>query len=136
MHWVRWLPVPGLHRLTIAVTCRYCHALHGCCLTLCKLLVLYYHICRINLLAILIRVAAGLDTSGHNYLQSLTEILFCKLSASSESHTADKICGGFVVVIVCWRICGQQPGYIWQLPWNCPLRNNELQDLWSSVPLR
>ena len=56
-----------------------------------KLLVLYDHIGRIDLLAILIYIAAGLDPAGHQHAHALAEILFSKFAGAVKGYDIDKI---------------------------------------------
>lgn len=59
---------------------------------LCELLLLYVYIRCINLLAVLVRIAARLEPSGYGHLHSLSEILARELSALAERYARDKIC--------------------------------------------
>src|SRR5699024_3723373 len=61
------------------------------CLALCEFLILYHNVCCINLISFPVCITSGLDTACHNNADSLTEIFFCELCLSSESHAADKI---------------------------------------------
>ena len=63
----------------------------ACIFALCKLLLFHDHFCCVYFHTIFVRVASCLDTSGHNNLQSLTEILLSELSVSSKRNATDEV---------------------------------------------
>ena len=64
-----------------------------CIFALCKLLLFYNYVCRVDLLAFTVGVASGLNAAGDGDLRSLTQVFLCE-------------------------ICGQQPVYNGLPLWN------------------
>ena len=60
-------------------------------LAVSEFLVIYNNICCIDLLAILIYIASGLDSSGNQYTHALTEIFLRKFTGTIKSYDVDKI---------------------------------------------
>ena len=75
----------------------------ACIFALCKLLLFYNYVCRVDLLAFTVGVASGLNAAGDGDLRSLTQVFLCKFCLAAESNASDKVCG--------CGICGQQPVY-------------------------
>lgn len=78
---------------------------------LCELLLFYVDVGRVNLAAVLIRIAARLEPSGYGHFHSLSEILTRELSALAERYARDKICRLLSVLmparsVYCERIAG------------------------------
>ena len=60
-------------------------------LAVSEFLVIYNNIGCIDLLAILIYIASGLDSSGNQYTHALTEIFLRKFTGTIKSYDVDKI---------------------------------------------
>ena len=97
--WQFFNSVRDIHETIISRHRSRCSTLTGigisavtlCIFTLCKLLILYNNFCCINLHAILIGIASGLDSAFCKDLGSFVEIFLCKLTISTKSNTVDKI---------------------------------------------
>ena len=63
-----------------------------CIFALCKLLLFYNYVCRVNLLAFTVGVASGLNAAGDGDLRSLTQVFLCKFRLAAKCYTTDEIC--------------------------------------------
>src|SRR5699024_7532638 len=57
-----------------------------------NILILYDYILRVDLLSVSVGITSCLDSSGHDDLQTLTEILLCELSTASKCNASDEVC--------------------------------------------
>ena len=69
-----------------------------CIFALCKLLLFYNYVCRVDLLAFTVGVASGLNAAGDGDLRSLTQVFLCKFCLAAESNASDKVCGCGIAV--------------------------------------
>ena len=63
-----------------------------------EFLILNHHVGGVNLLAVAVCVAAGLDPSGHRDLGSLVQVFLSEFRAAPEGHAGDEI-GALVVSV-------------------------------------
>ena len=69
-----------------------------CIFALCKLLLFYNYVCRVDFLAFTVGVASGLNAAGDGDLRSLTQVFLCKFCLAAESNASDKVCGCGIAV--------------------------------------
>ena len=63
----------------------------ACIFALCKLLLFYNYVCRVDLLAFTVGVSSGLNAAGDGDLRSLTQVFLCKFCLAAESNASDKV---------------------------------------------
>ena len=116
-----------------------CIGTAGCVLAVCKLLLLNYNLRRINLLAVSVGIAAGLNPAGR------PATLQCPVGNTSQqtllllskSDTADEICGLLIAITGFCGLYGLLPRvYLAIASSTLALRNISLLGLGSSVPIK
>jgi len=65
--------------------------------------ILYNNLCGVNLNAISVGIAAGLDAACNQNLGSFMKISLCKLACTAKSNTADEISSLLVISTVTSR---------------------------------
>ena len=78
--------------------CGVSSVVSACIFALCKLLLFYNYVCRVDLLAFTVGVASGLNAAGDGDLRSLTQVFLCKFCLAAESNASDKVCGCGIAV--------------------------------------